>query len=149
MDAITPQRRTLYPPSSLMRAGMLDVGDGHRLYWELWGNPDGKPVVFLHGGPGGGSSPDHRRQFNPDKYKILVFDQRGCGKSTPYASLDNNTTWDLVEDIEKLRTRGRESRQMAGVRRQLGLDPRPRLCRDPPRARDRAGASRHLPVRPV
>ena len=67
---------------------MLDVGDGHSLYWELCGNPDGKPVVFLHGGPGGGSSPDHRRQFNPDKYKILVFDQRGCGKSTPYASLD-------------------------------------------------------------
>jgi proline iminopeptidase len=61
-------------------------------------------VVFLHGGPGGGSSPEHRRQFNPDKYKILVFDQRGCGKSTPYASLEHNTTWDLVEDIEKLRT---------------------------------------------
>jgi len=60
-------------------------------------------VVFLHGGPGGGSSPDHRRQFNPDKYKILVFDQRGCGKSTPYASLDNNTTWHLVADMEKLR----------------------------------------------
>jgi proline iminopeptidase len=83
---------------------MLDVGDGHSLYWELSGNPDGKPVVFLHGGPGGGSSPSHRRQFNPDKYKILVFDQRGCGRSTPYASLQNNTTWDLVEDIEKLRT---------------------------------------------
>ena len=63
-----------------MRAGMLDVGDGHSLYWELCGNPDGKPVVFLHGGPGGGSSPDHRRQFDPDKYKILVFDQRGCGQ---------------------------------------------------------------------
>ena len=83
---------------------MLDVGDGHSLYWELCGNPDGKPVVFLHGGPGGGSSPDHRRQFNPDKYKILVFDQRGCGKSTPYASLEANTTWHLVDDIEKLRT---------------------------------------------
>ena len=83
---------------------MLDVGDGHRLYWELSGNPDGKPVVFLHGGPGGGSSPDHRRQFDPEKYKILVFDQRGCGKSTPYASLEANTTWHLVDDIEKLRT---------------------------------------------
>jgi proline iminopeptidase len=83
---------------------MLDVGDGHRLYWELTGNPDGKPAVMLHGGPGGGSSPDHRRQWNPEKYKILVFDQRGCGKSTPYASLENNTTWDLVDDIEKLRT---------------------------------------------
>jgi proline iminopeptidase len=83
---------------------MLDVGDGHRLYWELSGNSAGKPVVFLHGGPGGGSSPEHRRQFNPEKYKILVFDQRGCGRSTPFASLEHNTTWDLVADIEKLRT---------------------------------------------
>ena len=104
MDAMSPKRRTLYPPIEPYETGMLDVGDGHRLYWELCGNPNGKPVVFLHGGPGGGSSPEHRRQFNPDKYKILVFDQRGCGKSTPYASLEHNTTWDLVEDIEKLRT---------------------------------------------
>jgi proline iminopeptidase len=101
---MSPKRRTLYPPIEPYETGMLDVGDGHRLYWELCGNPNGKPVVFLHGGPGGGSSPEHRRQFNPDKYKILVFDQRGCGKSTPYASLEHNTTWDLVEDIEKLRT---------------------------------------------
>jgi proline iminopeptidase len=104
MDAVTTARRTLYPAIVPYQTGMLDVGDGHSLYWELCGNPNGKPVVFLHGGPGGGSSPDHRRQFNPDKYKILVFDQRGCGKSTPYASLENNTTWDLVDDIEKLRT---------------------------------------------
>jgi len=104
MDIHTQTRRTLYPEIQPYDTGMLDVGDGHRLYWELCGNPDGKAVVFLHGGPGGGSSPDHRRQFNPDKYKILVFDQRGCGKSTPYASLENNTTWDLVDDIEKLRT---------------------------------------------
>jgi proline iminopeptidase len=104
MDAMRPKRRTLYPPIEPYQTGMLDVGDGHTLYWELCGNPDGKPVVFLHGGPGGGSSPDHRRQFNPDKYNILVFDQRGCGKSTPYASLDANTTWHLVDDIEKLRT---------------------------------------------
>lgn len=101
---MTDQRRTLYPPIEPYRTGFLDVGDGHSLYWELCGNPDGKPVVFLHGGPGGASSPDHRRQFDPDLYKILVFDQRGCGKSTPFASLDNNTSWDLVEDIEKLRT---------------------------------------------
>jgi len=98
-------RRTLYPAIEPYETGLLDVGDGHSLYWELCGNPDGKPVVFLHGGPGGGSSPDHRRQFNPDKYKILVFDQRGCGKSTPYASLEANTTWHLVDDIEKLRTK--------------------------------------------
>ena len=103
-DILTRERRTLYPEIQPYETGMLDVGDGHRLYWELTGNPDGKPAVMLHGGPGGGSSPDHRRQWNPEKYKILVFDQRGCGKSTPYASLENNTTWDLVDDIEKLRT---------------------------------------------
>lgn len=101
--APTNDRRTLYPAIEPYQTGMLDVGDGHSLYWELCGNPDGKPVVFLHGGPGGGSSPDHRRQFNPEKYKILVFDQRGCGRSTPYASLEANTTWHLVDDIEKLR----------------------------------------------
>ncbi|QIL03405.1 prolyl aminopeptidase [Sphingomonas sinipercae] len=101
----TQQRRGLYPEFEPYETGMLDVGDGHSLYWELSGNPDGKPVVFLHGGPGGGSSPSHRRQFNPGKYKILVFDQRGCGKSKPFASLENNTTWDLIDDIEKLRTR--------------------------------------------
>jgi proline iminopeptidase len=104
MDMHTANRRSLYPAFDPYESGHLDVGDGHKLYWELSGNPDGKPVVFLHGGPGGGSSPDHRRQFNPDKYKILVFDQRGCGKSTPYASLEANTTWQLVDDIEKLRT---------------------------------------------
>jgi proline iminopeptidase len=104
MDMPMQSRRALYPEIQPYETGMLDVGDGHSLYWELCGNPKGKPVVFLHGGPGGGSSPDHRRQFNPDKYKILVFDQRGCGKSKPYAALEHNTTWDLVEDIEKLRT---------------------------------------------
>jgi proline iminopeptidase len=104
MDNHSPARRTLYPAIEPFETGMLEVGDGHTLYWELSGNPDGKPVVFLHGGPGGGSGPDHRRQFNPQKYKILVFDQRGCGRSTPYASLEANTTWDLVADIEKLRT---------------------------------------------
>jgi proline iminopeptidase len=104
MDMQTSQRRGLYPEIQPYETGMLDVGDGHSLYWELSGNPNGKPAVMLHGGPGGGSSPDHRRQWNPEKYKILVFDQRGCGKSTPYASLEANTTWDLVDDIEKLRT---------------------------------------------
>jgi proline iminopeptidase len=104
MDMQTSERRSLYPSFEPYQSGHLDVGGGHSLYWELSGNPDGKPVVFLHGGPGGASSPEHRRQFNPEKYKILVFDQRGCGKSTPFANLDNNTTWDLVEDIEKLRT---------------------------------------------
>jgi proline iminopeptidase len=103
MDIQTSQRRTLFPPIEPYKTGHLDVGDGHNLYWELCGNPDGKPVVFLHGGPGAGISPDHRRQFNPEKYNILLFDQRGCGRSTPHASLEANTTWHLVEDIEKLR----------------------------------------------
>jgi proline iminopeptidase len=108
MDMPTQQRRTLYPEIEPYKSGHLDVGDGHSLYWELCGNPDGKPAVFLHGGPGGGSSPDHRRQFDPERYNVLVFDQRGCGKSTPYASLEANTTAHLVADIERLR-------EMAGI----------------------------------
>jgi len=103
MDIETRQRRTLYPPIEPYKTGHLEVGDGHTLYWELCGNPDGKPLVFLHGGPGVGISPDHRRQFDPQKYNALLFDQRGCGRSTPHASLEANTTWHLVEDIEKLR----------------------------------------------
>lgn len=104
------ERRTLYPPIEPYRTGRLDVGDGHSLYWEQCGNPDGKPVVFLHGGPGAGISTDHRRQFDPARYNILLFDQRGCGQSTPHASLEANTTWHLVEDIELLR-------EMAGIER--------------------------------
>ena len=93
----------LYPPIEPTRTGLLEVSDVHTLYWEESGNPKGKPAVFLHGGPGSGSDPKVRRFFHPGKYRIVVFDQRGCGKSTPYASLEANTTWDLVADIEKLR----------------------------------------------
>lgn len=95
--------RGLYPPLEPYDHGMLDVGDGHRLYWELCGNPLGEPAVFLHGGPGGGCGPSHRRLFDPARYNVLLFDQRGCGRSTPHACLDANTTWDLVGDIERLR----------------------------------------------
>jgi proline iminopeptidase len=95
--------RSFYPEIEPYEHGMLDVGDGHRVYWELCGNPNGKPVVFLHGGPGGGCTPTQRRLFDPEKYRILLFDQRGCGRSTPYASLEANTTWHLVADIERLR----------------------------------------------
>jgi proline iminopeptidase len=98
-------RRGLYPEIEPYEAGRLDVGDGHQIYWERCGTPGAKPVVFLHGGPGAGCSPDHRRQFDPGRYDILLFDQRGCGRSTPHASLEANTTWHLVEDIERLRTR--------------------------------------------
>ncbi|URD60630.1 prolyl aminopeptidase [Sphingomonas sp. KRR8] len=96
--------RTLYAPIEPYESGMLPVGNGHQLYWEKCGNPSGKPVVFLHGGPGGGAGPNHRRQFDPERYNILVFDQRGCGRSTPFASLEANTTQHLVADIERLRT---------------------------------------------
>jgi proline iminopeptidase len=95
--------RTLYPPLEPYDAGSLDVGDGHVLYWELCGSPDGRPAVFLHGGPGGGCNANHRRLFDPGRYKILLFDQRGCGRSTPHAALNANTTWHLVSDIERLR----------------------------------------------
>ncbi len=99
----TQTLRTLYPPINPHDSGMLDVGDGHQVYWEVCGNPEGKPVVFLHGGPGGGCGPSHRQLFNPEKYRIVLFDQRGCGRSLPHANLDANTTWDLVADIERLR----------------------------------------------
>jgi proline iminopeptidase len=95
--------RTLYPAIEPYKTGHLDTGDGHQVYWEISGNPEGKPAVFLHGGPGAGCSPAHRRLFDPKKYRVLLFDQRGCGRSKPHASLENNTTWDLVKDIEKLR----------------------------------------------
>ncbi|WP_280193142.1 prolyl aminopeptidase [Nocardia farcinica] len=100
-------RRELYPPIEPFDSGMLDVGDGQRVYWEVSGNPEGKPVVFLHGGPGGGTAPLHRRFFDPACYRIVLFDQRGCGRSTPHiadgADLSVNTTWHLVADIEALR----------------------------------------------
>ncbi len=95
--------RSLYPEIEPFETGFLDTGDGHRVYWEHVGTKGAKPAVFLHGGPGGGFSPAHRRQFDPAKYDLILFDQRGCGKSTPYASLENNTTWHLVADIERLR----------------------------------------------
>ncbi|TDQ84198.1 prolyl aminopeptidase [Dongia mobilis] len=95
--------RTLYPAIEPYQTGYLDTGDGHQVYWEICGNPQGKPAVFLHGGPGAGCSPAHRRLFDPKKYRVLLFDQRGCGRSRPHASLENNTTWHLVKDIESLR----------------------------------------------
>jgi proline iminopeptidase len=96
-------RRGLYPPVEPGRQGHLAVGDGHEIYWEECGRPDGKPALFLHGGPGAGCDTRARRFFDPARYRIVLFDQRGCGRSRPHASLEHNTTWDLVADIERLR----------------------------------------------
>jgi proline iminopeptidase len=96
-------RLTLYPAIEPFRRGRLQVSDLHEIYFEECGNPEGQPVVVLHGGPGGGSSPNLRRFHNPQKYRIILFDQRGCGNSTPHACVTENTTWDLVADMEKLR----------------------------------------------
>ncbi len=97
-------RRTYFPHLEPFNTGRLSVGDGHELYFEESGNPNGKPVVFVHGGPGGGTEAKQRRFFDPSVYRIVLFDQRGCGKSTPFASLEHNTTWHLVADMEQLRT---------------------------------------------
>ena len=93
---------TLFPPIEPFNSGFMER-DGHQIYYEQCGNPNGKPAVFLHGGPGGGGSTTVRRFFDPKKYHIVIFDQRGCGRSKPHGCLEKNTTWDLVEDIEALK----------------------------------------------
>ena len=105
MDRSAGQNSTgLYPPLDPYDQRMLDVGDGHRVYVEQCGNPGGRPVIVLHGGPGGGCSPAMRRYFDPAVFRIVLFDQRGCGRSRPHASVAANTTWHLVRDIELIRT---------------------------------------------
>jgi proline iminopeptidase len=98
-------RRELYPPTEPFDSGFLELDAGHRVYYEQCGNPLGKPALFVHGGPGGGGDVNARRFFDPTKYRIILFDQRGAGRSVPLASLANNTTWHLVADIERLRQR--------------------------------------------
>jgi proline iminopeptidase len=100
---MSDSRRDFYPEIEPYDSGMLEVGDGHQVYYEQSGNPNGKPVLFVHGGPGGGTSPRQRRFFDPEAYRIVLFDQRGCGRSTPHASLEHNTTWHLTADMERLR----------------------------------------------
>lgn len=95
--------KDLFPPLEAFHSFRLKVSDLHELFVEEAGNPQGQPVVFLHGGPGGGISPEHRRFFNPEHYRVILFDQRGSGQSTPLAELRENTTWDLVRDIERIR----------------------------------------------
>jgi len=107
MDRTAGQKRApgayLYPPADPFDQRMLEVGDGHRLYVEQCGHLQGLPVVVLHGGPGGGCSPAMRRYFDPDTYRMVLFDQRGCGRSRPHAEVSANTTWHLVADIERIR----------------------------------------------
>ena len=93
----------MYPIQEPRRSGLLQVSELHQIYWEESGNSDGIPVIFLHGGPGAGASPQSRGFFNPEKYRVVIIDQRGCGRSLPYAETRENTTWDLVADIEKVR----------------------------------------------
>ena len=97
------RRRTLYPAIAAYETGRLEVSGGHEIYWEISGHPKGKPVLFVHGGPGAGTEANQRRFFDPARYRIVLFDQRGCGRSTPHASLEENTTWHLVSDMEALR----------------------------------------------
>jgi len=106
MDKFPSQKRAvqyLYPPVDPFDQQMLDMDHGHRVYVEQCGNPDGIPVIVLHGGPGGGCSPAMRRYFDPGIYRVVLFDQRGCGRSRPHSSVEHNTTWHLVEDIERIR----------------------------------------------
>ncbi len=106
MDHRSGQKRAhdyLYPPVEPFDQRTLDMGNGHRIYVEQCGRPDGVPVLVLHGGPGGGCSPAMRRYFDPSVYRVILFDQRGCGRSRPHASVENNTTWHLVQDIEVIR----------------------------------------------
>ena len=106
MDKFAGQKSAvqyLYPPIEPFDRRSMDVGDGHSIYVEQSGNPDGRPVIVLHGGPGGGCSPAMRRYFDPSVYRVILFDQRGCGRSKPHASVEANTTWHLVADIERIR----------------------------------------------
>ncbi len=96
-------RTDLYPPIEPTEAGTLPLTGGHTMYWETMGNPQGQPVVFLHGGPGAGAAPDHRRFFDPERYRIVVYDQRGAGRSAPLGEIAHNSTPDLIDDLERLR----------------------------------------------
>ena len=102
MDAISPAYQ-LYPEIEPHASGLIDLDGCHKMYWEISGNPNGMPVVFLHGGPGAGASPSHRRFFDPGHYRIIIFDQRGSGRSRPFAEIKNNSTQHLIADMERLR----------------------------------------------
>ena len=139
--------RQLYPAIEPYRSGQLDVSDGQRVWWEECGNAEGTPLLVVHGGPGGGCVPDHRRAYDPSAYRIILFDQRGCGRSEPHASdpsvsLDANTTWHLVQDMERLRSA--RGRPVGAVRSLVGEHAGPRLCPVAPGPGHRDGPAQHL-----
>ena len=142
-----------YPPIEPYASGTLDVGLGQRVHWETCGRPDGKPAVVLHGGPGSGCRPALRQRFDPERYRIVLFDQRGAGRSTPSVSdpstsLAGNTTWDLVDDVERLRRHlGIDRWLVHGLSwgSTLGLAYRPTAPRPGQRARPRTGHP-HAPL---
>ena len=101
---VSQSQYQLYPEIQPHAKGMLDLDGLHKMYWEVSGNPDGVPAVFLHGGPGAGASPSHRRFFDPDYYRIVVFDQRGSGRSKPFAEITDNTPQHIIGDMETLRS---------------------------------------------
>ena len=139
----TGPRSGLYPPIEPFRQQVMEMPGGHRVYVEQCGRPDGAPVVVLHGGPGGGCSPGMRRFFDPGHYRAVLFDQRGCGRSSPNACVEHNTTWDLVADIERIREELKIERWTVfggSWGRLPGADLRP----DPPRPGAGAGAARGL-----
>ena len=117
-------RRTLYPEIEPFAFGWTPTGSVHEVYYEEVGAPQGRPCVILHGGPGGAVNPTMRRFFDPARWRMMLFDQRGCGRSRPNAELADNDTWKLIEDIERLRVR-MGGGELDGVRRLLGLHPRP------------------------
>ena len=114
-DAAALEGTRLYAPTARLASGFIETGTAHRVYYETYGNPAGKPALFVHGGPGGGTTPTNARFFDPESYYVVLVDQRGCGKSTPFACLEENTTWDLVADLEAVRaTLGVETWQVFG-----------------------------------
>ena len=134
----------MYPIREPLNSGYLRVSDIHEIYWEESGNPEGVPVIFLHGGPGAGASAACRGFFNPDRFRIIIIDQRGCGRSRPYACVEDNTTWDLVADIERVR-------EMLGIRTWLVLGQYfvAGLCPNPSRTGKGIGIARYIPVQAV
>ena len=136
-------QRSPYPEIAPYETGRLRVDSLHEIYFEQYGNPNGKPALFVHGGPGGGTTPAQARFWDPSRYRVVLFDQRGCGRSTPHASLERNTT---LASGQRHRNAARAAGHtaLASVRRIVGQHARARLRRETPGARDRAGAARHL-----